>query len=199
MSKSGGISGVAVAAVAAGALLVVAGVRNSPIREALRDILSGRAPVGREPVKTPVTGIWKQATGTAGPGSPDPGQADPGSSAGNRGAAIAAAARTWLGTPYKWGGTERTGVDCSGLVYRCLQAAGVTHNRLTSYGYRSWSGAKDIPKAQCAAGDLVIYTGHIGIATSNTTMIHASGIAKPTHERSIYNGNGGPIIRRVMV
>lgn len=47
MAKSGGISGVAVAAVATGALLIVSGVKDAPILDALRDIMQGRVPEGR--------------------------------------------------------------------------------------------------------------------------------------------------------
>lgn len=183
---SGGISGVAVATVAAGALLIVAGVKDSPLREALRDILSGKAPIGRAPVASPGFIAGAAAGAIAGAVA-----------AGARGAAIAAAARTWIGVPYKWAGTSRTGVDCSGLVYRCLQAAGVQVDRKTSYGYRAWKGAVDIARDQCAAGDLVCYTGHIAIATSKDTMIHAPRPGKTVVERSIYKGQGGPIIRRV--
>lgn len=182
--SGGGISGVAVAAVAAGALLVVAGVRDSDIRAALRDILSGKAPIGREPVAGLSVGGDLAGAAVA---------------ASERGAAIAAAARTWLDppVPYKWAGTTRSGVDCSGLVYRCLQAAGVQVNRKTSYGYRLWSGAVDIPRGQCAPGDLVCYTGHIAVATGPDTMIHAARPGTNVVERSIYKGQGGPIIRRV--
>lgn len=198
MAKTGGISGPAVAAIAAGAVLVVSGIRNASVIGALRDVMAGRAPQGTAPVV--VGGALGRAVGGGAvqdaPGGPDA----PGTSAGSSGGVggrIVAQARSWLGVMYRWGGTTRDGVDCSGLVYRCLNGAGIQVSRKTSNGYRTWSGAYDIPRAQAAAGDLVCYHGHIGIAVSNTEMIHAYRTGKPVAQQRIYNGQGGPIIRRV--
>lgn len=50
-----GISGVSVAAIAAGTLLVVSGVRDAPVLDALRDLMQGRPPQGRAPKMTLVS------------------------------------------------------------------------------------------------------------------------------------------------
>jgi len=54
VARSGGISGLAVAAVAAGGLLIISGIRDAPILDALRDIMAGRTPQGREPKVTTI-------------------------------------------------------------------------------------------------------------------------------------------------
>lgn len=193
--KGGGISGLAVAAVAAGAVLVASGIKDSPVIDALRDVLAGRAPVGR--AGKAVGGPLGSIVGAAIPDGVSPGPDAPGTSSGSLGGRLVSQARSWLGVMYRWGGTSRTGVDCSGLVYRCLNGAGIKVSRKTANGYRVWSGAQDIPRASCTAGDLVCYHGHIGIAISNTRMIHAHKTGRPVEEGNIYNGQGGPIIRRV--
>lgn len=47
MAKLGGISGLSVAAIAAGGLLIYAGIVDAPVLDAVRDILQGRVPQGR--------------------------------------------------------------------------------------------------------------------------------------------------------
>lgn len=192
----GGISGLAVAAVAAGGVLVAAGIRNSSVRDALRDLMSGRSIAGTPPVVVGGALGAIGGDGAAAAGGLPGGTSAPGLSSG-LGGRIVAQARSWLGVMYLWGGTSRSGIDCSGLVYRCLNGAGIAVARKTANGYRTWSGATDIARSQCGPGDLVCYHGHIGIAVSNTRMIHSSKPGQPVKEANIFNGQGGPIIRRV--
>ena len=180
----GGVSGAAVATAAAGGLLVYAGIVDAPLIDAVREIVGGRTPTGRAPKPTPVSWIGHEATGTLTDGTRT---------------AIVAAARRYVGRPYRWGATGPNAFDCSGLVWRCLSDAGIQHRRLVSNAYRVWTGAKDIPRPQCSPGDLVCYTGHIGIAVSGTRMISAPSVGRNVRESNIYNGQGGPIIRRVVV
>ena len=62
-----------------------------------------------------------------GTGSNQPGYGEPLNPAGStpQGLEAVAAAESFLGVPYVWGGASRKGVDCSGLMMLAWQAAGV--------------------------------------------------------------------------
>lgn len=187
--KGGGISGGAVAAAAVGGLLIWAGIQDAPLVDALRQITKGQAPTGRAAKTTTVQ--WASNVG-AGVGSAV-GEA----AAAGAGGAIVAAARKYLGRPYKWAAVGPDSFDCSGLVYRVLNDVGIKAPRLTTWGYQAWSGAITVKRADARAGDMVIYNGHMGIMVSAGRMIHAPSVGKPVQEGNIYDGQGGPVFRRV--
>ncbi len=70
-------------------------------------------------------GSWPFGPGT-GPGQPGFGSTLVPAGTNPQGLQAVAAAESYLGVPYVWGGAGRQGVDCSGLVMVAWQAAGVS-------------------------------------------------------------------------
>jgi cell wall-associated NlpC family hydrolase len=84
-------------------------------------------------------------------------------------------ATAMLGQPYRWGGYEPGGFDCSGLVFYAATGAGVKVPRTAQD--QSSSGVP-ITRDAIRAGDLVFMhlarkELHVGIALSNERFIHA--------------------------
>lgn len=100
-----------------------------------------------------------------------------GISAGAKGVGAVAAARSFLGTPYVWGGTSRAGVDCSGLTYLAYKQMGVDIGRTT---YSQYANTTRISKGQLRPGDLVF------------SRFGADGKEGPAHV-GMYIGNGKTI------
>lgn len=106
------------------------------------------------------------------------------------GAAIVAEAYKYLGVPYVWGGASMSGVDCSGLVMLAHKAIGVN---LSHYSGAQGSGGKAVSRAEALPGDVVCYSGHVGIYLGNGQMIHAPQTGDVVRVVSVY---GNPWFRR---
>lgn len=92
-------------------------------------------------------------------------------SAGN----LIAIASSKLGCPYVWGAKGPNSFDCSGFVYWCLNQAGVGQSYLTSSGWRNPGRYQRISSFDSIqAGDIVVVSGHVGIAAGGGTVIDAS-------------------------
>ncbi len=96
--------------------------------------------------------------------------------------AFIAALNAQLGKPYIYGASGPNAFDCSGLVYYCLDQAGVNIGRLNSAGYASYSGWDKISSiSSLKKGDLIFYynssfsaISHVAVYLGGGAYIHAS-------------------------
>lgn len=89
--------------------------------------------------------------------------------------ALISVASSKLGTPYVWGSKGPSSFDCSGFVYWCLNNVGVSQSYLTSSGWRNANKYTRINNfSDIQAGDIVVVSGHVGIAIGNGEVIDAS-------------------------
>ncbi|MEV2265729.1 C40 family peptidase [Nonomuraea africana] len=77
------------------------------------------------------------------------------------------------GTPYVWGGTGSRGYDCSGLMLRAYEKAGIELPRVAADQYRAFS--RKIAWNDLRPGDLVFFSGlgHVGMISRPGYMVHA--------------------------
>ena len=89
------------------------------------------------------------------------------------GQSIANYALQFVGNPYVYGGTSLTnGADCSGFVMSVYKHFGINLPRTS--GEQGKCGTNSGGLANAVPGDLVSYSGHIGIYIGNGQIVHAS-------------------------
>ena len=92
-----------------------------------------------------------------------------------------AIAQDMLGAPYRYGGADPRGFDCSGLVYYSYRQAGIDLPRSTTDQYRL---SQRIHLSKLKPGDLVFFAispnkpSHVGIYTGQGKFIHAPSSGK---------------------
>ena len=88
------------------------------------------------------------------------------------------AIEAWMGTPYKYGGTTKEGVDCSAFVGHIYQE--VYQRRLHRVANDMQQDARLITKSELREGDIVFFTNskgrvsHVGIYLKDGLFVHSS-------------------------
>ena len=109
-------------------------------------------------------------------------------------AAVLAAARSAIGTPYKSAGTTLAGFDCSGLTQWAFKQAGAALPRTS---FQQYGEGVAVARADIQPGDLVFFdsagsgASHVGIATSATKAISATshGVMEHTFASGYWDGH----------
>lgn len=99
-------------------------------------------------------------------------------------------ARSWVGRAnYVWGGNDpATGVDCSGFTKWVFAQVGVNLNRTAA---AQASNGVQVSADQALPGDLVVWSGHVGIYSGNGMMINAENPSAGVREDPISYFMGG--------
>lgn len=90
---------------------------------------------------------------------------------------IAQTARKQIGVPYRPGGTNRKGFDCSGLVLFCYAAHGISLPRTAD---DQSDVGESVPERYVHEGDILVFTPgfwrkHTGIYVGDGKFVHAPG------------------------
>ena len=92
---------------------------------------------------------------------------------GNLGQQVADFALQFVGNPYVYGGTSLTnGADCSGFTLAVYSNFGVSLPHSAAAQNKKGSNVGSV--ANAVPGDLIYYSGHIGIYIGNEQIVHAS-------------------------
>ena len=105
-----------------------------------------------------------------------------------------ATAERFLGLPYLWGGTSSFGFDCSGLMYRLFESAGIRIPR--DAGDQARFGER-VPKEDLRPGDLVFFAydegkgeiHHVGMYVGDGSFLHSPRTGYPVRVNRLSEEN----------
>ncbi len=93
------------------------------------------------------------------------------------GGSLIQAVRFYLGTPYRWGGSSRRGIDCSGFTMQVFRGLGI---RLPHSSAAQAHYGTPVPRSRLKAGDLVFFAvgekkiNHVGVMVNEKYLAHCS-------------------------
>lgn len=143
---------------------------------------------------TPAAKTYERAQTTL-PTPENPRQADRADDAPGVAGQIVRMARSFVGTPYVWGGTTPSGFDCSGFVQYVYRKMGVNLPRVS---YQQAQSGPRVALDKLQAGDLVAWdvstrnngADHIGIALGGGLIAEAPRPGVPLRVRKLSNNEG---------
>ena len=92
---------------------------------------------------------------------------------GSTGADVVKFAKQFVGNPYVYGGTSLTnGADCSGFVMSVYKNFGVSLPHSSAADRNVGAAVNGLENAQ--PGDIICYSGHVGIYAGDGQIVHAS-------------------------
>lgn len=77
-------------------------------------------------------------------------------------------ARSYLGTDYKWGGTSKRGIDCSGLMVVSFQSVGKDLPRVSNDQYQA---GRHIKRKKVRPGDMIFFSYRKGARITHTGLV----------------------------
>jgi cell wall-associated NlpC family hydrolase len=132
-------------------------------------LLAGCASTGAVPAPFPRPGVPDSVP-------PAPAEVSPPPVVDRTGYGIAGTALSFRGAPYRNGGNDPSGFDCSGFVTYVFAQHGIGVPRTVSEQYQA---GRSVPPDQLEPGDLVFFAtvshgaSHVGIAIGGDEFVHA--------------------------
>jgi cell wall-associated NlpC family hydrolase len=116
--------------------------------------------------------------------------ADAAVSSQNVGQQAAAVAVQQVGVPYRYGGSNPAGFDCSGLVHYSYGRAGKAVPRTTT---QLWNATTAVNRDDIRAGDVLFFRiegkmSHVGMYIGDDRFVHAPSSGKSVSMESLTSG-----------